>query len=298
MKRLFARKIGELHRDEEGTTITEFVLLLPVFITIFAGMLNLSRLEHNSVEAHVTASKQLWDQALPVQKDDATNGFTTYSDAQTRSAQNIANRTDPAKNNIRSFLLNRWNRSGSLGDSNYMIQDIYNTALDASEFDLNQYHELSQSSTAMKRLLQLESEGNSDLRLQLTDNINPLVSTQMARLVLDDANNSPVANAPSVNKLLDASAQIAGQSGSRLAIGAGHRYGNVASSVSRDATLAGDDFDLYANYDVLVAPVAYETQTQQLRTIGISRLGMDAHTLYSTILGIEGTETLRYDSSY
>ena len=58
------------------------------------------------------------------------------------------------------------------------------------------------------------------------------------------------------------------------------------------------DFELDANYDMLVAPVAYENDGQQLRTIGISRLGMEAHTLYSTVLGIEGAETLRYNSSY
>ena len=81
MKRHFVKCLGGLHHDEEGTTITEFVLLLPVFITIFAGMLNLSRLQHNSVEAHVSASKRLWDQAIPVQKDEETNGFTNKTAA-------------------------------------------------------------------------------------------------------------------------------------------------------------------------------------------------------------------------
>ncbi|MEC9396124.1 MAG: TadE family protein [Myxococcota bacterium] len=302
MKRYFAQRLGGLHHDEEGTTITEFVLLLPVFITIFAGMLNLSRLQHNSVEAHVSASKMIWDQAIPVQKDDVSSGYTSYSEAQNRSAQNLAQRTDQPHNNLRSFLTNRWNESGTLGDSMYMIDETYNSYLklgndQETEFDLNQYHRMG-SSGAMKRLLQLESEGNSDLRLEMTDNINPLVSTPMARLMLDDSINSPVSTTPRVNKLLDASSQIAGQSGSRMAIGAGIRYGNVGVTVSRDANVAGIDFELDANYDMLVAPVAYELQNQQIRTIGVSRLGMEAHTLYSTTPGIEGAETLRYNSSY
>jgi|GEM_PF-6908642 hypothetical protein len=302
MKRHFVKCLGGLHHDEEGTTITEFVLLLPVFITIFAGMLNLSRLQHNSVEAHVSASKRLWDQAIPVQKDEETNGFTNYSAAQNRSAQNIAQRTDQPHNNIRSFLQNRWNESGTLGDSMYMISQVHDSYLltgnGNTEFDLNEYHQFSKSSSAMERLLKLESEGNSDLQLELTENINTLVSTPMARLVLDDANNTPVSTTPRVNRLLNASSQIAGQSGSRLSIGAGLRYGNVGVTIERDANVAGMDFELDANYDMLVAPVAYENDGQQLRTIGISRLGMEAHTLYSTVLGIEGAETLRYNSSY
>lgn len=55
--------------DERGVAMTEFIITLPVFILIFAGLLNLYRIERRSVEVKMLASKDMWKNAMSAAKD-------------------------------------------------------------------------------------------------------------------------------------------------------------------------------------------------------------------------------------
>lgn len=56
----FGSIFHRLDRDERGTALTEFVIILPVFIIVFAGILKLRKVGNEAVEHNVRANKKLW----------------------------------------------------------------------------------------------------------------------------------------------------------------------------------------------------------------------------------------------
>lgn len=56
-----------LHVDEDGTSMTEFVIGLPVFIILFVGILNLHSAGVNSVLVKGTAHSKMWVKAIDIQ---------------------------------------------------------------------------------------------------------------------------------------------------------------------------------------------------------------------------------------
>lgn len=54
------------HRHESGTAMTEFVFFLPIWITVFIGILNLGKVGIASTQVQVQAQKDLWAKAIPV----------------------------------------------------------------------------------------------------------------------------------------------------------------------------------------------------------------------------------------
>lgn len=59
-----ARLMRNLHRDEDGTSLTEFVICLPVFIIIFMGIWDLSYMSRDSVRVKTSAAKLTWQAAM------------------------------------------------------------------------------------------------------------------------------------------------------------------------------------------------------------------------------------------
>lgn len=59
-----ARLMRTLHRDEDGTSLTEFVICLPVFIIIFMGIWDLSYMSRDSVRVKTSAAKLTWQAAM------------------------------------------------------------------------------------------------------------------------------------------------------------------------------------------------------------------------------------------
>lgn len=57
---------GRFQRNQDGTALTELVIMLPVFILIWVGILNLFKLENGGMRAKITASSQTWNKAMTV----------------------------------------------------------------------------------------------------------------------------------------------------------------------------------------------------------------------------------------
>lgn len=289
-------RLAQLTHDEDGTTITEFVLLLPVFLLIFIGMINLSSLHHAGLEVNISASKQVWAKALPIQMDQDSNAPAfNYNDAKAASNSNLTGRTDPGSP-VRTFMQARWNageQNGSLGESHAMLGSVYSQSIDQTELDLNQFHNLGSSSPGMSRLLTLSQQGNTNMQFNgITPDLNSLVTTPMARQLLNDASTGMVSASSNTNGLLGgAQADLSSfNNHTLLAQGAGIRYGSVSSKHARTLMIAGNSFELNANYDVLLAPVAYESQATQQRVHGIARFAMEDQLVYNTLLGIQVDE--------
>jgi hypothetical protein len=58
--------------DERGTSMTEFIITLPVVVIIFAGLVGLGRLGHHAGRVKIEATKQMWEKAY----DDSSGSIT------------------------------------------------------------------------------------------------------------------------------------------------------------------------------------------------------------------------------
>jgi hypothetical protein len=66
---LISRPLKRLHQDDQGTALTEFVICLPVFIFIFIGIADLYRVHNTTSILQISAAREMWTRALPIQKD-------------------------------------------------------------------------------------------------------------------------------------------------------------------------------------------------------------------------------------
>lgn len=86
-----------LNRDERGTALTEFVIILPVFIIVFAGLLKLRTVGNEAVEHQVRANKKLWVAVYEAEDDEINmSPRGDLVDAFGPGEQSILNRLDAA----------------------------------------------------------------------------------------------------------------------------------------------------------------------------------------------------------
>ncbi len=52
-----------LHKDEKGSSLTEFTIGLPIFLLIFSGIVSIHQLSQASLVSMTTANKKLWENA-------------------------------------------------------------------------------------------------------------------------------------------------------------------------------------------------------------------------------------------
>lgn len=57
-------------RAEDGAVMAEFVILLPVFVIIFVGIVNLTKLEVGGNRVKYVAATQMWDNAMAIHDND------------------------------------------------------------------------------------------------------------------------------------------------------------------------------------------------------------------------------------
>ena len=60
------RAFSALHRSEDGTAMTEFVIVLPVFILLFVGMNELYKTNRQGLRAKIMAAKSTWEASMGV----------------------------------------------------------------------------------------------------------------------------------------------------------------------------------------------------------------------------------------
>lgn len=67
LRRTMTESFGDLHRSERGATLTEFVIVLPIFITVFVAIMRFGILQSTTVRVQMSATKGLWEEAIPKQ---------------------------------------------------------------------------------------------------------------------------------------------------------------------------------------------------------------------------------------
>lgn len=84
------------HRDESGASLTEFVISLPVWIILFAGLLGLGKFGLNTTANQLETQTKIWDSVF-TESDDAVHMTTASGGAAAfaKSSELAANSSNP-----------------------------------------------------------------------------------------------------------------------------------------------------------------------------------------------------------
>jgi hypothetical protein len=104
--------LRRLHRDQRGTTLTEFVIILPVFIMVFAGILQLRKVGNVAVDHQVRANEKLW--VATFEAEDEPLRMTPrgqFAQAFSGTEQNIMQRLDAGANALGGHWTEHYTRT-------------------------------------------------------------------------------------------------------------------------------------------------------------------------------------------
>ncbi|AWV90709.1 TadE/TadG family type IV pilus assembly protein [Bradymonas sediminis] len=269
LKTKLTRPMRRFLADEGGATLTEFIITLPIFILIFAGIANLSRLNTAVVRTSGVAYATMWDNALEVQKDTAgihtsvghagsaiKANMTTYRDKQEEDYvhQVVRRETNAQGSGLAS--------KGTLGESEARVRSTH------KEIKLRWIH------------------------ADVTSNIQPIVgdSTYGKRL-FDDGSSAPRVSFNSSNGFGTGTTGLTG-SKPRLAHATSAHYGEEMGTDTQTVTIAGQQFHIYQYYNTLVSP-----RWQREDAAGVvARGALKGISAYDNLLGIAETQRLTKQS--
>lgn len=75
---LFKNILNKFHRSQRGTALTEFVILLPIWITMFIGIVSLGKIGIDSTSVPLIAQQNLWTNALNATKAGPTDDLKAF----------------------------------------------------------------------------------------------------------------------------------------------------------------------------------------------------------------------------
>lgn len=258
--------VGRLRADERGTTMTEFVLTLPIFIFMFVGILRIGTVTSHSVVVDARAYKKMWEAALPVSKQQfnvvhmvpATAGARALADVRYEHTTTTAQRV--AVMAAEAAAYGGLAMNGTMGESYARVRPI----------------------DPMFNLLDLER------RVESSWNNRLIGSSAYVRDLMDESADFRIRGGGALavlNSVLSAT-------GTRPAIAAGMRYGAVVGVESDSSNWLRFPVSYRAHFNTLVAPHPMGTYGGELITTAVTRLTMESHTPYKEVLGIAWSQPL------
>lgn len=245
-----ANTVRDIARNESGSAMTEFVICLPVFVLVFIGINNLTKLEKEGIATKIRGTQAVWREAIPVQK-----GYDIQHMQPT-----IAGAMETA---------GVWGQTST----NYLA-DGYQTAGAAGLALGGTVGEAYGMTTIIDIFADL---GVDPLQQQAGPVVN---NSQFVTDLVDDGLFKPTPPGSGPLAVLNVILSVAGV---KQAVGAGIRYGMAEGSASGNVNIMGKNFGMQAGYDVLVAP----KPTDELWTTAVVRLTMENYQHYNGMLGIE-----------
>ena len=285
-------RLRHLLRDQAGTTITEFVIVLPVFLLIFAGIGRMYALQSTSTAIQLRATHQMWSHALETQRQQDTNAFSgSVNHAHIALAADAAQRLSQAPQatpaQVKGFMSQRWSslkRGGSIAEISLIHDRIRPMVRD---FNLDEFDQ-TLSSAAGSPNLNFEAPPTTHTQL---------VSTAMAQRLFDEtASLTPVVAAgPSRDTFFTPLRTV---NTSRPVAAANLRYGLAHAQAQDTVDIFGVPIELSTGFDVLVSPVSARDPAQPGLARAVVRNTLETQDLYNTLLSIETPKAFRFDASY
>ncbi|MEZ4460813.1 MAG: pilus assembly protein [bacterium] len=263
MKKLISR----FWRDESGTTISEFVITLPIFIMCFVGTLQLGMFNEKSVKTWARAHKNTFEQAIPVSKNRFSVMHMQPTVGAGLSAAGLAFGNKPIHQSgvqrglilaaegttyLQMGLKGHWGESAT---RTWPVDQIVNM----------RYVEGYRSSNSSTII------GNSKLAKDLLDES------------VGNFSGSGGGALGAINALLSGS-------GVRPAMAAGQRYGAVFGFATDNMNVAGYPMSFRAHFNTLVPPFPLKGFEAAAVPTGVVRITMEGTSQYKEILGIKWSQ--------
>lgn len=250
------RAFGRLHRDEHGTTLTEFVATLPIFILIFGGMLHLSALEREGFRTKAKAAKATWEASMDVAQGGIVPNFKHQAPvlAGANSLSIMANQE--------AGLATLYDMRGRLG----LLSSGPRGEMRGSVQILG---------------LTKPSVPSSSKQPDYTK-----IKNQHARRLLEERNSRSLSTSNGLSAYALASALSRIPLIENPTFSAGMRYGMVEGEYQETVTIGGVNYDMGQRYNMMVSPVPADGLIGENITTGFSRLGAEKESCFNKILGL------------
>lgn len=297
------RVLKKMHRAESGTTMTEFVIMLPVFLTIFSGVMILGEFTRKGTHRPIKAYKATFEKVLPFQKKfqfpikhiqsaagatDAVVQLATNS-----SPHNESSVVKYAAGAAETAAYGGLGVKGTFGESYARantVAAVPNMKLKACNgmgpdwpsdcVDLND-----------KSGMGAIALSNGKLTSDITDVVG---NSKYARNLLDDGTRlSGFSGGGGVLGMLSSALNVGGV---RSVFAAGIRYGTVSGVVEDSYTFAGQTMDMEAHFNVLVPPSTQGPTLDAARAVATTRLTMTSSDHYDDLPGISDSQPLGRES--
>jgi len=271
--------LKRLHKNEEGTALTEFVITLPIFIMVFSGITAIGSVNEKSTRTWARAYKATFDAAVGVQKARVSpHAIAAYG-----AARGLA---DLAK----------------LPKDMGIAQKIIVTYSDGRAFyNLGTKGTMGEQYGRVRltdRAYELRARSPSVVSIEgiLTKDITGVVGgSGYSRDLFDDSiRTSSFRGGSGILGTLNA--YISG-TGLRPTLATGTRYGTVSGSASDSITVGPYTYNASSFVSTLVAPTPTTTIygsdfLAEAAVTGISRLAMEGTGAYKNVLGIKSSQPL------
>lgn len=287
-----------LLRDQSGTTLTEFVICLPMLIICFFGIIRLSGCvrDLNAVEAQ--GFQAAMEATLDAQESSLLAGSLGID---------VHSRPTPAALDAMSQLDRFPPRQKGPAKHFLTVSEMSNYSF--AGLALSGHMGESYARTRIPRLTGAKMAGVENAA---SPTLAPIIGTSMfATQLLNDApgqlydHNRQTAGQPSyMKRALAVLNSGLDQSGGRAAFAAGIRYGTRTGHFSQYVGARRAAFEQSAYYTITVAPYTSATGNDgiahldgsfldSLRAISVVRVTMAQHAHYNEILGFTGLENSR-----
>jgi hypothetical protein len=296
-------QLAGLHRNESGATLTEFIIMLPIFILVFNGVMILGQFTRKGIETPIRAYQDTFEKVLPFQTD-----FGQWTHMQTAAAaasagsqlagdakvHNLSGAVEATANVSEGAAYTGLGLRGHMGESYARTNSVaalpgttlkgcdgIGPAFPSDCIDLNDSNGLGAMSTSNGKLTSDLSDltGGSDYADQL----------------FNDGTNVPDFSGGG-SGILSMVNSVISAAGIRPVLAANIRYGTVYGEFKEPYSFAGLSMDMQAQFSTLVPPTPKGATMDAAVATAITRTTMESHDHYTDLLGIANDQPLSSES--
>lgn len=256
------------HRDQSGTSLTEFVIALPVWILVFMGLLSVSKLGINTTANHMETQAKIWDTVIHAGKNPLHR--TSVGGGGAAVAHSALLAVDPgnphpiATGYNGTVVMGGLAAAGSWGES-------------------------------YGRTEPLSLVPGTDMpTIHATPDDALVVESTYAQKIVNDgvAGADWSTSGTGITAVIGAMGNIMGGTGAIAALGAGNRYGEVyAESTSEPITVwIGQPVVAHSHANILVGPAPLTGLAAKFAPFGFARIAAQSDKNYSVMMNYGKSE--------
>lgn len=258
----------QLYDDERGTTMTEFIMTVPIFIVCFVGIVQLGLFNEKSVKTWARAHRNTFELVTRV-SNPLASPYAQPTAGAALSAGTLALGGQPIN-------------AAPAGYPYAMLSETGTWIEMARRGHWGESNARTLPADAMLRLTYVD--GN------VTANPNRIMGNSRRftkDLVDENVGNFSSGGGGSALGVLNG---VISGSGIRPALGAGMRYGAVGAYADDNLTIMGRSISTRAHFNCLVPPRPLTGAEAEWVPTAITRLTMESYREYTGVLGISGRQ--------